>query len=82
MNKKLENTVWVVTGAASGIGAAVVRTATSAGATVLALDISDATGATLASSTGAHYQHCDVSDPEDWQRVVETLQGFIPGGWY
>jgi NAD(P)-dependent dehydrogenase (short-subunit alcohol dehydrogenase family) len=74
MNKKFEDTIWVITGAAAGIGAAVVRAATGAGATVLALDISDAAGTALASSTGAHYQHCDVSDPDDWQRVVETLQ--------
>ncbi len=74
MNKKLEDTVWVITGAAAGIGAAVVRSATDAGASVLALDISDAEGATLAAATGAHYQHCDVSDPDDWQRVVATLQ--------
>lgn len=69
-----ENTpLWVVTGASSGIGAAVVKAARRAGERVLALDIDDATGTQLAAETGAIYQHCDVSKPEDWQQVVHTV---------
>lgn len=67
--------LWVVTGAASGIGAAVTQMATASGATVLALDVVDKAGTTLADQSGVVYQHCDVSDPNDWSRVVEVLQG-------
>ena len=61
---------WLVTGACSGIGAAVVASATSSGDRVLAVDISDAAGAELATATGADYLSCDVSDTDAWQTVV------------
>lgn len=64
---------WVVTGASSGIGAAVVRAARQAGERVLALDIDDRAGARLAGETGADYQHCDVSSPDDWAAVAARL---------
>lgn len=63
----------VVTGAASGIGRAVVEQAGAAGASVLALDIQPEAGAALAQATGATYQHCDVSSPESWQAAAQTL---------
>lgn len=70
-----KSSLWLVTGAASGIGAAVTRSVRAAGAQVLALDVDDAAGARLAVDTGAHFQHCDVGSPEDWQAVLETLSG-------
>lgn len=66
---------WLVTGAASGIGAAVVRAVRATGADVLALDVDDAGGARLADETGARYQHCDVGKPEDWRDVARSLAG-------
>jgi NAD(P)-dependent dehydrogenase (short-subunit alcohol dehydrogenase family) len=66
---------WLVTGAASGIGAAVTSAARRAGERVLALDVDDAAGERLAAESGAIYQHCDVGSPEDWQRVIERLAG-------
>ena len=68
-----ESAVWVVTGAVSGIGAAVTRAARSSGARVLALDVNDTAGSEIAEQTGARYQHCDVSDPEQWAAVAATL---------
>jgi NAD(P)-dependent dehydrogenase (short-subunit alcohol dehydrogenase family) len=65
--------LWVITGASSGIGAAVVRAATQSGDRVLALDIDDTEGSRLAAETGAEYQHCDVSNPADWQQVADRL---------
>lgn len=70
----------VVTGAASGIGAAMVSAAIARGAKVLALDIQDAATA-LQHATGApegqlHFMCCDVSQVDDWKAVakkVETL---------
>jgi len=65
--------VWVVTGAASGIGAAVTRAVASMGQRVLALDVADKDGQAIAESCGAIYQHCDVGNASDWQTVVERL---------
>ncbi|MGV0036584.1 MAG: SDR family oxidoreductase [Candidatus Azotimanducaceae bacterium WSBS_2022_MAG_OTU7] len=65
--------VWVVTGAASGIGAAVTRSVASTGQRVLALDVSDKNGQAIAESCGAIYEHCDVGNARDWQTVVERL---------
>ena len=68
-----KSAVWVITGAVSGIGAAVTRAAANSGAQVLALDVNDTVGAQIAAETGALYQHCDVSNPEDWTNVVARL---------
>jgi NAD(P)-dependent dehydrogenase (short-subunit alcohol dehydrogenase family) len=64
---------WLVTGAASGIGAAVVRAVCQAGHQVLALDVNDAAGQRLASETGAIYRHCNVADPADWEALGQFL---------
>lgn len=64
---------WIVTGAASGIGASVVRAVRRSGAEVLALDVNDELGLVLAEQTGAHYRHCDISQPEHWQKLIEFL---------
>lgn len=68
-----EQVLWLVTGAASGIGAAVTRAVRKAGAGVLALDVDAERGERLAAETGASFQICDVGNPDDWRRVVETL---------
>jgi len=63
----------LVTGAASGLGAATVRAASAKGAKVLALDIQDSAGATLAAETDANYLHCDVSQLDDWHKLRDQL---------
>jgi len=65
--------LWLITGASSGIGAAVVQAARASGARVLALDVDDQAGFALADQTGAVFQHCDVSSQADWQDVATTL---------
>jgi NAD(P)-dependent dehydrogenase (short-subunit alcohol dehydrogenase family) len=65
--------LWIVTGASSGIGAAVARSVCATGARVLALDVDDAGGERLASECGAIYQRCDVGSVDDWQAVTERL---------
>ncbi|TPX18997.1 uncharacterized protein E0L32_011314 [Thyridium curvatum] len=71
------NTV-VITGGASGFGAAFARRWASHGANVIIGDINDTGGqklvAELRASTGSqdhHYQHCDV---RDWQSQVSLFQ--------
>ena len=61
---------WIVTGAASGIGAAVVRAAKNSGATVLAVDVDEAKVSALATETGALYRLCDVGYLTQWQELV------------
>jgi len=65
---------WVVTGAASGIGAAVVRAVKKSGSNVLALDVDQSKGIALAEETGALYRHCDVGDLTQWQQLVDYLK--------
>lgn len=73
VNMSFADKLLLVTGAASGIGEAVVHTARERGARVLALDVQDAAGAQLAQATGALYLHCDVGNPDDWSKVQERL---------
>ncbi|NBC22925.1 MAG: SDR family NAD(P)-dependent oxidoreductase [Gammaproteobacteria bacterium] len=69
--------VALITGAASGIGAAVARALGAAGARLALVDVNDAAGRALAEELDALYLHADVSRREDWQqalaRCAETL---------
>ena len=65
---------WIVTGAESGIGAAVVRAVKKLGENVLAVDVDQAKGIALAQETGALCRHCDVGDLTQWQQLVEYLE--------
>ncbi len=75
-NQEQAEAIWIVTGAASGIGAAVVRAGRAAGEPVLALDIDDAAGEALAGDTGAAYRHLNVADPEAWRELAASLGDF------
>jgi len=72
---KTEQDIWLVTGAASGIGAAVTNVIRGRGMPVWALDIDRTGGAALAQATGATFLPCDVSDPASWQHVLEQIDG-------
>lgn len=69
--------VVLVTGAASGIGAATARRFVAEGATVVLTDIADKAGAVLVEELGgtASYQHCDVSVAADWSRLRDAVLG-------
>lgn len=68
--------VAVITGAASGIGAASARRLAADGATVLLADL-DGAGAEVAASIGdpASFAELDVTEERGWQAVVEDVQG-------
>lgn len=64
----------IVTGAASGIGAATARRLVAEGANVLLTDIQDEVGSDLASELGwrAAYRHCNVANESDVAAAVIT----------
>ncbi len=65
----------LVTGGASGIGAAVARLAAGDGASVVVVDLPGEAGRSLAEEIGARFASCDVSDPEQWVALAGSLEG-------
>ncbi|MDG2460279.1 MAG: SDR family oxidoreductase [Luminiphilus sp.] len=76
MDKRLDGKVAVITGAASGIGAATARTFFEQGARVVLGDIQDQAGEALAESLGgpAHavFRHCNVTSEAEVEALVEA----------
>ena len=66
----LTGKVAIVTGCASGIGAATVRRLRSDGAEVLGTDVDAARGAALCGEVGALFAVQDVSDRPLWPQIV------------
>jgi NAD(P)-dependent dehydrogenase (short-subunit alcohol dehydrogenase family) len=73
---KIQDSVFIVTGGASGLGAAAARRLAGAGAKVLLADLNDAAGAALAAELGgaARYQRADVTVEADAQAAVAGAQ--------
>ena len=72
---RLRGRVALVTGAASGIGAATARRLASEGAAVLVTDVQDVTGTQVAKDIAAgggraSYRHLDVTSEAGWQGAV------------
>jgi NAD(P)-dependent dehydrogenase (short-subunit alcohol dehydrogenase family) len=70
----LDGKVGIITGAASGIGAATARTLTREGAKLVLTDIDDGAGTALAKELGAVYQHHDVSEEDGWPAVIDAAE--------
>lgn len=69
--------VAIVTGCASGIGAATVQRFVADGAKVLGTDVDEARGAALCAQTGALFARQDVSDRALWPQIVaRALEAF------
>jgi NAD(P)-dependent dehydrogenase (short-subunit alcohol dehydrogenase family) len=74
--------VAVITGSASGIGAATARRFVEEGAKVVVADVQDEAGKALAADLGADdavYVHCDVSREEDIAAAVDTAVSTFGG---
>ena len=81
MGGRIEGKVALITGGASGLGAATARMFVEQGARVAVTDIDDAGGAALARELGdgaVHIRH-DVCDEAAWQAAVERTVGEFGG---
>ena len=58
----------VVTGAASGLGLAVVQALTADGARVVGVDLPGDERAAIVADSGATFLACDVTSSDDWGR--------------
>ncbi len=80
LDGRLAGKVAVITGAASGIGAASARRFVAEGATVVVADVTDDAGGALADEIGATYLHADVTDPDavaELYRRTASLHGGV-----
>jgi len=67
---QIKNSVFLVTGGASGLGAATARMAAEGGAKVLIADMQD--GEVTAKEIGARYVKCDVASEADGKAAVDS----------
>ncbi len=70
----LEGKVGIITGAASGIGAATARVMAREGAKLVLTDLDDAAGSALAEQIGGIYLHHDVSEEAGWPAVIAAAE--------
>lgn len=72
---RVEGKVVIVTGAASGLGAADSRRLVAEGAKVIMTDIDVETGQAIAAEIGAEFFEQDVSNESSWQALMELCSG-------
>jgi NAD(P)-dependent dehydrogenase (short-subunit alcohol dehydrogenase family) len=75
---EVEGVSAVVTGGASGLGAATVRALAASGAAVVVLDVDDEHGAAVAAEVGGTYARADVTDEHQVRAAVETADSLGP----
>jgi 3(or 17)beta-hydroxysteroid dehydrogenase len=71
--QRLTNKTALVTGAAHGIGKSIADAFSAEGATVIVTDIDDIQGQDTADEIGARYEHLDISNEADWQRIATAV---------
>jgi len=76
---ELGGKVAVVTGAAMGIGLAVAKALTDAGAQVVVADRDAEAGGQAAAQLGGLFVHADVAEDDDLRRMIETAERFGGG---
>ncbi len=78
---EIRNSVFVVTGGASGLGAGTARALAAAGGKVVIADLNRAAGETLARELGerARFAECDVTSEASARRAIEVATGAFGG---
>jgi NAD(P)-dependent dehydrogenase (short-subunit alcohol dehydrogenase family) len=76
---RFDSKVAIVTGGASGIGAASVRRLAREGAHVVALDVDEERGRAVATEAGARFERIDVADPAAWASLVRDVEEQLGG---
>jgi NAD(P)-dependent dehydrogenase (short-subunit alcohol dehydrogenase family) len=80
---QIQNNVFIVTGGASGLGAATARMLAQAGGKVVIADVQAEAGEALAGELGGKFVKCDVTSEADGKAVVDaavamgTLRGLV-----
>ena len=80
---QIQGNVFIITGGASGLGAATARMLAGAGGKVLLVDVQADAGAALAAELGGQFVRCDVTTEEDGMAAIAaatamgTLRGLI-----
>jgi NAD(P)-dependent dehydrogenase (short-subunit alcohol dehydrogenase family) len=72
---QIQNNVFIITGGASGLGAATARMITEAGGKVVIADVQEQAGAALAAELGGKFVKCDVTSEADGKAVVDAAVG-------
>ncbi|MGC9235501.1 MAG: SDR family NAD(P)-dependent oxidoreductase [Thiomonas sp.] len=68
----------LISGGASGLGAATAALLAQRGMHVVIADVQDAAGQALATEIGARFVHCDVTSETDVQAAVDAAQALAP----
>ncbi len=76
---KLAETVAIVTGGASGLGAATARRLAGAGAKIIVADLNEAGGQQVAEEIGGRFLRCNVTDEADAQAAVDAARESFGG---
>ncbi len=71
---RVEGRVAIVTGGASGLGAATARLLAEEGARVLVTDVQDEAGKAVAEDCGGQFLHHDTSREDDWIQAFQKAQ--------
>ncbi|MEO9468394.1 SDR family oxidoreductase [Parasphingorhabdus sp.] len=74
MTDRLKGKTAIVTGGASGIGAAIVKRFAEEGAHVFSTDVQTDLGENVAAEAGAIFVEQDVANPDDWAKVTKQVQ--------